>query len=434
MNTRNRKIRPGERESIMQSLRSGLSPSRGSEYIRVGREKEINAMVNDLDRINDGGTLFRIIIGDFGSGKSFFMGLVRSLAQERGLVSIHADLSPERRLYGVNGEGRYLYRELMSNLSAGSEEDGASTVLEAFITEAQREAQRLNASVSEIMSHRLSRLSRLPGGYDFARVILLYWEGRQGKRLEMESNVLRWLRGEFATRTEARKALGIGTVIDDISLYHRLKLMGLFVRQAGYRGLLVSLDEMENLYKLPKRQARLVNYEQILCILNDCLQGSAEYMGFLLAGTPNFLLDPRRGLYSYEALKSRLAPNTFARNAGLVDYTSPILELNNLERQEMLSLIRNIRDLFASGDKNSCIISEEGLIAFLDHCSSRMGSAYFQTARNIVKAFTDLLSVLEQNPGMSWEDALSSSSTQEQGETEPQGQDDLIDELVRFRI
>lgn len=213
---------------------------------------------------------------------------------------------------------------------------------------------------------------------------------------------VRWLRGEVTTKTDARNALGVRTVVDDANVYDHFKLLSLFVRQAGYAGLLVNPDEMVNLYKLSSQKARVSNYEQILRMLNDCLQGSAEYLGFLFGGTPDFLLDPRKRLYSYEALQSRLAENSFARAAGVIDFSAPTLHLANLSPEELLILLRNLRHVFASGEQSKYLLPDDALTSFLAHCSQRIGDAYFRTPRNTIKAFVDLLSVLEQSPDVQW--------------------------------
>ena len=217
---------------------------------------------------------------------------------------------------------------------------------------------------------------------------------------------MRWLRGEFATKTDARNALGVRTIVTDSSVYDHLKLLSLFVRHAGYGGLLVILDEMVNIYKLSSKMARLSNYEQILRMLNDCLQGSAEYIGFLLGGTPDFLFDPRKGLYSYEALQSRLAENTFAKAAGVIDYTSTTLHLANLAPEEVYVLLVNLRHVFASGDPEKYLVPDEALSSFLEYCSKKIGDAYFRTPRNTIKAFVDMLAVLDQSDNLKWHQLL----------------------------
>lgn len=361
-------------------------------------------MLKDIERIADGGAAFRLIIGEFGAGKSFFLQLIRSIALEKGLVTIHADLSPDRRLHASGGQARNLYAELMRNLSTRTKPDGnaLTSVVERFITEARKQAESSDSSVAAVIKDRLSHLSELVGGYDFAQVISAYWTGYEHDNDQLKTDAVRWLRGEFTTKTDARNALNVRTIVDDTNVYDHFKLLSLFVRQAGYGGLLVNIDEMVNLYKLPSQKARVSNYEQILRMLNDCLQGSAEYIGFLLGGTPDFLLDPRKGLYSYEALHSRLAENSFARAAGVIDYSGPTLHLANLAPEELLILLRNLRHVFASGDSSRYLVPDEALTAFLAHCSRKIGDAYFKTPRNTIKAFVDLLAVLEQTPELKW--------------------------------
>lgn len=398
------RLRPKERDGILQSLKAGVTPRTGLQHIQVGRAKEVEALLKDMDRIVDGGSAFRLIIGDFGAGKSFFLQLIRSIALEKGIVTVHADLSPDRRVHATGGQARNLYAELMRNASTRTKPEGnaMSSIVERFVTEARQKADQSGAKVESVIESQLQHLSELVGGYDFAHVIKAYWRGHEDGNATLQQDAIRWLRGEFTTKTDARAALGVRTIIDDESIYDHFKLMSLFVRQAGYKGLLVNLDEMVNLYKLNSSKARLSNYEQILRMLNDCLQGSAEYLGFLLGGTPDFLLDPRKGLYSYEALQSRLAGNAFAKTAGVIDYTGPALHLSGLGPEDLLILLRNLRHVYASGDHANYLVPDEALTSFLAHCSGRIGDAYFRTPRNTIKAFVDLLAVLEQNPTMDW--------------------------------
>ncbi len=414
------RLRPRERDAIIQSLQAGVTPRTGLQHIQVGRVREVQAMLKDIERIADGGAAFRLIIGEFGAGKSFFLQLIRSIALEKGLVTIHADLSPDRRLHASGGQARNLYAELMRNLSTRTKPDGnaLTSVVERFITEARKQAESSGSTVAAVIKDRLSHLSELVGGYDFAQVVAAYWTGYEHDNDQLKADAVRWLRGEFTTKTDARNALNVRTIVDDTNVYDHFKLLSLFVRQAGYSGLLVNIDEMVNLYKLPSQKARVSNYEQILRMLNDCLQGSAEYIGFLLGGTPDFLLDPRKGLYSYEALHSRLAENSFARAAGVIDYSGPTLYLANLAPEELLILLRNLRHVFASGDSSQYLVPDEALTAFLAHCSRKIGDAYFKTPRNTIKAFVDLLAVLEQTPELKWFQLINQVQIEEERSTD----------------
>ena len=403
-----KRIRPKERDSIIQSLKSGVTPKIGVQHIQVGRVNEIKALYRDIERIAGGGSAFRLIIGEYGSGKTFFLSVIRSIALERKLVTVNADLSPDRRLHASGGQARNLYSELMRSMATRNKPDGnaLTSVIERFITQARKEADGSGRTVREVIHDRLNDLSEMVGGYDFATVIEQYWNGFEQGNEPLKNHAVRWLRAEYSTKTEARQDLGVRAIIDDGSFYDSLKLMSLFVRQAGYTGLLVNLDEMVNLYKLKSAQARASNYEQVLRILNDCLQGSVEGLGFLLGGTPEFLLDPRKGLYSYEALQSRLAENSFAQQSGVTDYSQPALHLANLTPEELYVLLKNLRHVFAGGDPTQYLITDQGLKAFLDHCYQNIGEAYFRTPRSIIKAFLDMLSVLDQNPEVQWSELI----------------------------
>jgi hypothetical protein len=433
------KLKPRERDAIVQALRAGVVPKLGLRHIQVGRVREIEELVKDTDRIADGGSAIRFVIGEYGSGKTFFMNLIRLIALEKGLVVMFADLAPDRRIHATGGQARNLYAEMARNLSTRTKPDGGAltSVVERFVGQAQRDAEAADRPTGSLIRERLGYFEELTGGFDFAEVIRRFWEGHETGDEELKSSALRWLRGEFATRTDARKALGVRSIVNDASVYDHLKLLSIFVREAGYKGLLVGLDEMVNLYKLTSAQARNANYEQILRILNDVLQGSAEHLGFLMGGTPEFLMNTRRGLYSYEALQSRLAENTFARD-GLVDLSGPVIRLASLTPEDLFVLLSNIRAVMQEEDKK---VPDTALEAFMTHCSERIGEAYFRTPRNTVTAFVN-----EQNPGVDWSDLIAKADLMEDrgddmsdvedtvGAQTGEEAEDTDDSLVTFRL
>jgi hypothetical protein len=397
------RLRPRDRDAIVSSLRAGVVPRRGFAHIQVGRADEVAAIGRDLGRVADGGSMVRFVIGDYGAGKTFFLNLAASMAAEKKLVTAAADLTPDRRLHATSGQARGLYAELMRNLATRATPDGGALpgVVDRFVTTAQTDARSHGVSVESVIAGRLQDLSQMVGGYDFAQVIRQYWAGYDSANDQLMADAVRWLRGEFTTKTDARNALGVRTIIDDSTVYDTLKLMARFVRRAGFAGLIVCFDEMVNLYKLANTVARNGNYEQVLRIVNDCLQGQAAGLGVLFGGTPELLMDTRRGLYSYDALRSRLTENSFAVG-GLTDYTGPVLRLANLAPEDMWVLLDKLRHVYAGGDAERYLVPDEALTAFMDHCAHRIGDAYFRTPRTTVKEFLNLLAVLEQNPGTDW--------------------------------
>ena len=426
------RLKPRERDAIVQALRAGVVPKLGLRHLQVGRVREIQELIKDIDRIADGGSAIRFIIGEYGSGKTFFMNLMRLVALEKGLVVMFADLAPERRIHATGGQARGLYAEMARNLSTRTKPDGGAmaSVVERFASTAHREAEDRDLPTGKVIKEKLDHFEEFTGGFEYAEVVRRYWDGHESGDEGLKSAALRWLRGEFATRTDARKALGVRTIIDDANVYDNLKLMSAFVCEAGYKGLLVGMDEMVNIYKLNLSRSRNSNYEQILRILNDVLQGSARNIGFLMGGTPEFLMDSRRGLYSYEALQSRLAENTFARE-GLVDLSGPVIRLANLTQNELFVLLSNVRRIM-QGEKHS--LPDSALEALMVHCSKRIGEAYFRTPRNTVTAFVNLLAVLEQNPGVKWSDLIDTIEVAEDRGDELDGTASQDDELVKFRL
>jgi len=386
-------IRPRERDAVLQSLRAGVVPRIGQHLIQVGRVHELRALIEDIDRIAEGGSTFRLVIGEYGAGKTFFL----------KLVTMNADLNPDRRLHASGGQARSLYAELTRNMATRTKPEGGALpgILEKFIAQAKSESEQTGVSTDQIIRQNTQQLAEMVNGYDFAEVVLAYWRGFQEGNDQQCSNAVRWMRGEFTAKTDARAALGVRTIIDDASVYDQLKLLARFVRLAGYSGLLVCLDEMVNLYKLANTQARASNYEQILRILNDSLQGSTEGLGFILGGTPEFLFDTRRGLYSYTALQSRLGQNTFARD-GLADLSGPVLRLAALSPEDFQILLEKLRYVYAAGDPERYLLPDEAMPAFMQHCSRRLGDSYFRTPRTTITSFIDLLTILDQNPQVQW--------------------------------
>lgn len=437
------RLRSRDRDAIVQSLRAGVVPVRGLQHIQVGRAREVEAMLADIQRIAEGGAAVRFLIGQYGSGKTFLQHLVRSIAHEKKLVTVHADLAPDRRLFSTGGHARALYAELMRNMATRSRPQGGAlqSVVERFVTRAVQDARAREVPAETVIRERLAELSELVGGYDFADVVAAYWRGHENDDETLRSDAVRWLRAEFSTRTEARNALGVRTIVDDATICDHLELMARFVRLAGYDGLLVCLDELVNLYKLTSTKARKTNYEQILRIVNDCLQGSAEGLGFLFCATPEALSDTRRGLFSYPALQSRLAENRFA-GEDVLDLSGPVIRLTNLTPEDLYVLLTKIRHVYAAGDPERYLIPDEAIEAFMRHCQERIGEAWFRTPRSTIKEFVDLLAVLEQNPELSWSDLIGEIELEPERNPDlepleggdPEDRTDEDDDLASFRL
>lgn len=401
-------IKKKEREIIIQSLRSGVVPRLGLQHIQVGRSEELKSFVNDVTNISTGSTSFRFVIGEYGSGKTFFLSLVRSIAIQKGLVTMNADLSPNKRLHGTDGQARHLLSDLIVSLSTRTKQDGNALVniLEKFVSKARQEAEINNQDVSDVIYQLLNELNEYPGGYTFAQVVNKYWIGYNSGNDLLTDRALRWLRAEYTTKSDCMRELDVREFLNDASFFNTLKLYSVLVRKAGFSGLLVCMDEMVNLYKISNSVSRKANYEEILNIFNNTLQGSLSHIGFIMSGTPEFLSDGIRGLYSYEALKSRLAENSFSKKLGLNDYNSTVIRIANLTKEELYLLLKNLRHVFAYGDETNYLVPDEALISYLSYCSNKIGESYFRTPRNTIKGFLDMLAILEQYPNLKWSNIL----------------------------
>lgn len=403
---------------ILNSLKGGVVPRIGLPYITVGREVEIQALLHDLDLIADGGASFRFLVGRYGSGKSFLIQTIRTHSMGENFVVADADLSPERRLQGGQGQGLSTYRELIRNLSTKTRPEGGALalVLDRWVTNIQRKAAEECGSSSgtvydqafnSVLEAFLEPLCELVHGYDFSAVLKIYAFAFAEEDMEAKACVVKWLRGEYRTKTEARRELGVNACIADDSWYDYLKLLAEFLTGAGYKGLVVMIDELVNLYKIPNSVTRQNNYEKILTMYNDTLQGKAHHLGIIMGGTPQSIEDRRRGVYSYEALRSRLTQGRFA-SEGLSDMLAPVIRLNPLTYEELLVLIEKLADIHAGYFEYQRSLTEDDLVSFLQIEFGRVGSDSHLTPREVIRDFIELLDIVYQNPDASVSSLLGS--------------------------
>ncbi len=404
--------------ALLASVSAGVVPRAGAPYIAIGRQDEIAALLSDLEAVNEGGGSMRFLIGRYGSGKSFLIQLIRGYALERGFLTADADLSPERRLYGTGGSGVATYRELMKNLASKSSPDGGALprILARWISELElrttADGEASLPTMERAVRETLHELECLVGGFDFARVITEYYRAHRTDDDARKSACLRWLRGEFATKTEAKQELGfsVSVIIDDDNWYDFLKLWAALSHRLGYRGLVVFIDECVNLYKISHRVSRENNYEKILSMFNDTLQGRAPGLALVMGGTPQFLEDTRRGLFGYEALRSRLCDSRFALS-GYQNLIGPVIRLRRLSDEELFALIRRITLLHAQRYEYTPRITDAEMLRFLQICLSRAGADSLITPREMLRDYMTLLNILMQNPGASFDDVVGSAVT-----------------------
>lgn len=394
---------------ILNSLKGGVVPRIGLPYITVGREVEIQALLTDLALISDGGASFRFLVGRYGAGKSFLLQTIRTHAMGEGFVVADADLSPERRLQGGQGQGLATYRELIRNLSTKTRPEGGALtlILDKWVAniQAEEEAAAAGRSTGTGLREQFANLEEMVHGFEFTRVLGMYRAACAQGDDEMKSRAVKWLRGEYRTKTEARAELGISTIIDDDSWYDCIKLFARFLTGAGYRGMLILIDELVNLYKIPNAITRQYNYEKILLMYNDTLQGKAQHLGIIMGGTPTSIEDRRRGVFSYEALRSRLTQGRFARE-GMRDMLAPIIRLQPLTYEELLVLIEKLAQIHAGYFGYEGDLDEEDLADFLKIEFGRVGADTHLTPREVIRDFIELLDIMCQNPDVTLKDLL----------------------------
>ena len=409
-------------QTLMNSLKGGVVPRVGLSYVTVGRRAEIEALLRDVDIIADGGASFRFIVGKYGSGKSFLLQTIRNYVMAKNFVVVDADLSPERRLQGTRGQGLATYKELIRNMSTKTKPEGGALplILDRWISSVQQEVLEetnlsvadpgLERAVEKKISAVIYSLNEMVHGFDFARLLTAYYQAHRAGDDETKAKVLKWFRGEYATKTEARAELGVSIVITDDDWYEYLKLFAAFLNRAGYAGMLVLIDELVNIYKIPNAITRQYNYEKILTMYNDAMQGKAQHIGFILGGTPQCMEDPRRGVYSYEALRSRLADGHFSGEHK--DLLSPVIRLLPLTNEEMLILIEKLADIHAGLYEYDQIVTQRDMVDFIEIEFGRIGADSHITPREVIRDFIQVLDIVYQNPGISVRALLGSDSFQ----------------------
>ena len=404
---------------LINALKGGVVPRVGLEYVTVGRAQEVSAILHDIQLIEDGGATFRFIVGKYGSGKSFLLQTIRNYATAKGFVVVDADLSPERRFAGTKGQGLATYKELIQNLSTKSKPDGGALalILERWISGIQAAVKadlgisenEFNSAVERRIYAVADSLQGMVNGFEFAKAISVYWQGYIEGDTSKKSNVLKWFRGEYASRKEAKDELGINFIVTDESWYDFIKILAAFFVSAGYKGMLVVIDELVNIFKISHTVSRASNYEKILTMYNDTLQGKARHIGFLMGGTPQCIEDKYKGVFSYEALRSRLSEGHFSTGE-TKDLQAPIIRLQMLSEEEMYILVEKLQNIHAQLYDYKPFLTHEDLLYFLTVEFNRVGAKTHITPREIIRDFIELISILHQNPDKTVAEILGSNS------------------------
>ncbi len=427
--------------AIINSMTSGVVPRVGLEYIAVGRKDEVETILRDLEGVSEGAAVFRFIVGRYGSGKSFLLQIIRNYAMDRGFVVADVDLSPQKRLSGSNNQGLATYRELMQRFSTKLRPDGGAleTILQKWINAVKTAViqggispndENFNQAIEAKIYETISNMDHFAHGFDFAHVLSTYYKGYVQAEDTKKEAAIKWFRGEFANKTQAREYLDVGEIITDDNWYEYIKLFASFIAQIGYSGLILFIDECINLYKISHKQSRENNYEKLLAMFNDVMQGKAEHLAVYMGGTPQFVEDERRGLFSYQALKSRLADNRFIKE-GYVDFNSPIIRLQKLTNEEVFVLLEKLTAIHANHYQYNSTIEAEQIVSFMQVVSNQLGADELLTPREIVRDYLGLLNILLQDPTAIFKKLIGEKDFKIE---EAINLDEADDEYLRFEV
>lgn len=432
-------------QAVINSLKGGVVPRVGLPYIAVGRDKEIKALLHDEEIISEGGASFRFIVGKYGSGKSFLLQTMRNHLLDKNYVVVDADLSPERRLQGTQGQGLATYKELIRNMSTKTRPEGGALtlILDRWISSIQRDVMsefNLSAGAPELaektekkMTDIIYSLNDMVHGFDFATLLIMYYRAVTEDDDEKKAKIVKWFRGEYPTKTDARRELGVNIIINDDDWYEYLKIFAAFMVKAGYSGLYIMVDELVNLYKLTNTVTRQNNYEKMLAMYNDCMQGKAHYLGIIMCGTPECMQDKRRGIYSYEALRSRLDRGRFSGE--FKDMLAPVIELSILSYEEMYILLEKLSALHSGLYGYDRVPDKDEMIFFLKTEYERIGAEKLITPREVIRDYIEVLDIIFQEENVDIKDLLGSGSFQfAKTELEEKAESESNDEYADFYV
>ncbi|HBE09501.1 MAG TPA: biotin carboxylase [Lachnospiraceae bacterium] len=432
-------------QAVINSLKGGVVPRVGLPYIAVGRDKEIKALLHDEEIISEGGASFRFIVGKYGSGKSFLLQTMRNHLLDKNYVVVDADLSPERRLQGTQGQGLATYKELIRNMSTKTRPEGGALtlILDRWISSIQRDvmsefnlsvgAPELAEKTEKKMTDIIYSLNDMVHGFDFATLLIMYYRAVTEGDDEKKAKIVKWFRGEYPTKTDARRELGVNIIINDDDWYEYLKIFAAFMVKAGYSGLYIMVDELVNLYKLTNTVTRQNNYEKMLAMYNDCMQGKAHYLGIIMCGTPECMQDKRRGIYSYEALRSRLDRGRFSGE--FKDMLAPVIELSILSYEEMYILLEKLSALHSGLYGYDRVPDKDEMIFFLKTEYERIGAEKLITPREVIRDYIEVLDIIFQEENVDIKDLLGSGSFQfAKTELEEKAESESNDEYADFYV
>lgn len=438
----NTKIPKRIASTLINSLKGGVVPRVGLPYITVGRKNEIDALLHDVDIISEGGASFRFIVGKYGSGKSFLLQTIRNYVMAKNFVVVDADLSPERRLQGTNKQGLATYKELIKNMSTKTKPEGGALtlILDRWISNVQQEVlvnegltiddPKLAILVEKNISKVIYSLNEMVHGFDFAKLLTIYYKAYNNGNDEEKAKVVKWFRGEYNSKSEVKEDLGINICISDDDWYEYIKIFAMFLKKAGYAGMLILIDELVNIYKIPNSITRQYNYEKMLTMYNDALQGKAQYLGIIMCGTPQCMEDTHKGVYSYEALRSRLDSGHFTTEHK--DLLAPVIKLQALTSEEMLILVEKLSDIHSELYEYKKIITSEDMVNFIKIEFSRIGSDIHITPREVIRDFIEVLDIIYQNPNIKVIELLNSDEF-DYAKTELEEKDDEV-KPFKFKI
>lgn len=404
-------IKPKEATSIINSLIGGVVPKIGVQHITVGRSDETAAFLSALDDVKNGHSMVKFWIGDFGSGKSFMLHLLNTVALKQKFVIATADFTPDNRLYSNDWKATVLYSTIIDNIAIQTKPEGGAlpTLMEKWIEQViLRTGELHNISVADIRNEQYTPLIQQEimktinelsdaGGFDFGTVVMRYYDGYIKDDEQLRRNSLKWLKGEYRTKTEAKQDLGVREIINDLNYYDMLKNFCKLFVSMGYSGFMINLDEAINLYKISTSVMREKNYEKILTIYNDCFQGKISHFFINFAGTREFLENERRGLFSYQALKSRLETNKF-ETAEIRDFAQPVIRLMPLNHNEVFVLLKKLKLIFDYNYKIEIAIADADIQLFMEEMFNKPGASEFLTPREVIRDFLNILNILRQNP------------------------------------
>jgi hypothetical protein len=398
-----------EEKDVIDALRGGEAPERCTRYLPIGRKDEIDEFKRLLKDVERGKVATKFINAQFGMGKSILLKRMEAIAIENNFAVSYIDL-PKRAADLPFNKFEIVYTKIVQTLKSKS---GSSfkEIVDNWLLDLKNKAIAMldnplrseDPVVIRLMKESLDPVREY--SHSFAVVLENYYMILKTGNDEGAGYALAWLKGDPNMPADKRKFIGVKGTITKEESFNFLKALAIFLKSIGYYGLVVLIDEAENIMNLTPRNSREGAYGNIKTLHAN--EHGLENIMFIFAGTSQLYYEgEQKGIWSYNALYERIKD---ALHSTYKNIKEPVIELEGLKREELMEVsekIIEIHDLAYNWDPRQKM-NPPVLEQILDYYESRAGlSGGKVIPRDFIRGFVSVLDVTQQNPEITEEEIL----------------------------